>query len=55
MSLIQNEHGGDPVESRELLWVADGVDASDAPVPDGEAHGSVDLPADVEPGWRVTR
>jgi hypothetical protein len=39
----------DPVESGELVWVADGVDAGDAPVLDGDAHGGVDLPADVEP------
>lgn len=42
------ESGG-PVEPGELVWVADGVDVGDAPVLDGEAHGGVDLPADVEP------
>jgi hypothetical protein len=40
---------GDPVESGELVRVQDGVEAGDAPVLDGQAHGGVDLPADVEP------
>ncbi len=40
---------GDPVESGELVRVADRVDAGDATVLDGEAHCGVDLTADVEP------
>jgi hypothetical protein len=39
----------DAGESSELVWVAHGVDAGDAPVLDGEAHRSVELPADVDP------
>ena len=46
---------GDPVEPGELVRVADGVDAGDPTVLDGEAHRGVDLAADVDAGWRVTR
>ena len=40
---------GDPVEPGQLVRVADGVDAGDATVLDGEAHRGVDLTADVDP------
>ena len=39
---------GDPVQPGQLARVADGVDARDAPVLDGEAHRGVELTADVE-------
>ena len=40
---------GDPVESGQLVRVADGVDVGDPTVLDGEAHRGVDLTADVDP------
>ena len=40
---------GDPVEPGQLVRVADGVDAGDPTVLDGEAHRGVDLTADVDP------
>lgn len=44
--------GGDPVEPGQFVGVADGVDAGDPTVLDGEAHRSVDLTADVDPAAR---
>ena len=40
---------GDAVEPGELVRVADGVDAPDPAVLDGDAHGGVELAADVDP------
>ena len=46
---------GDAVESRPLVRFRDGVDADDATVLDGEAHGSVELTADIHPERRCAR
>jgi hypothetical protein len=40
----------DAVEPGQLVRVADGVDAGDATVLDGDAHRGGDLTADVDPG-----
>jgi hypothetical protein len=41
---------GEPSEPGQLVRVADGVDAGDPAVLDGDTDRSVDLTADVDPG-----
>src|SRR5438874_13600628 len=43
---------GDHVQPGELVRVADGVDARDAAVLDGEAHRCVERAADLDAGGR---